>query len=93
MTTQNKEQRNTIGELSPAVKEFLRVQSTVKKLQGNIEKLSKQLESQEKFKVSTFDQSPNSLTLYSKEFCGCSESPNTCEKSDECTEDTRAWMF
>ena len=33
------------------MKEFLRVQSTVKKLQGNIEKLSKQLESHEKFKV------------------------------------------
>ena len=51
MTTQNKEQQNTIEELSSAVKEFLRVQSTVKKLQGNIEKLSKQLESHEKFKV------------------------------------------
>ena len=33
------------------MKEFLRVQSTVKKLQGNIKKLSEQLESQEKFKV------------------------------------------
>jgi hypothetical protein len=51
LTTQNKEQQNTIEELSSAVKEFLRVQSTVKKLQGNIEKLSKQLESHEKFKV------------------------------------------
>ena len=37
--------------LSSAVKEFLRVQSTVKKLQGSIKKLSEQLESQEKFKV------------------------------------------
>ena len=51
LTTQNKEQQNTIDELSSAVKEFLRVQSTVKKLQGNIKKLSEQLESQEKFKV------------------------------------------
>ena len=52
MITQNKEQQNTIDELvSSAVKEFLRVQSTVKKLQGDIKKLSKQLESQEKFKV------------------------------------------
>jgi hypothetical protein len=33
------------------VKEFLEVQSTVKKLQGNIEKLSKQLKSQLKFNV------------------------------------------
>jgi hypothetical protein len=38
---------DTIDELSSAMKEFLRVQSTVKKLQGNIKKLSKQLESQE----------------------------------------------
>ena len=33
------------------MKEFLKVQSTVKKLQGNIEKLSKQLKSQMKFNV------------------------------------------
>jgi hypothetical protein len=51
LTTQNKEQQTTIEELSSAVKDFLRAQSTVKKLQGNIEKLSKQLESHEKFKV------------------------------------------
>ena len=67
MTTQNKKQQNTIDELSSALKEFLRVQSTVKKLQGNIKKLSEQLESQEKF---NFDQSPNSQTLYTTEFCG-----------------------
>ena len=51
LITQNKEQQNTIDELSSAVKEFLKVQSTVKKLQGNIEKLSKQLKSQMKFNV------------------------------------------
>ena len=43
LITQNKEQQHTIDELSSAVKEFLKVQSTVKKLQGNIEKLYKQL--------------------------------------------------
>jgi hypothetical protein len=48
---QNKEQQNTIDELGSAVKEFLKVQSTVKKLQGRIEKLSKQLKSQSKFDV------------------------------------------
>ena len=60
MTTQNKEQQNTIDQLG-----FLRVQSTVKKLQGNIEKLSKQLESHEKFKVpfSTNHQIVKPLTL------------------------------
>jgi hypothetical protein len=36
LTTQNKEQQNTIDELGSAVKEFLKVQSTVKKLQGII---------------------------------------------------------
>jgi hypothetical protein len=51
LITQNKEQQNTIGELGSAVKEFLKVQSTIKKLQGNIEKLSKQLKSQLKFDV------------------------------------------
>ncbi len=50
MTTQNKEQQNTIDELSLAVKE-LKFQSIVKKLQGKIQNLSRQLESQEKFKV------------------------------------------
>jgi hypothetical protein len=37
---------------SAAVKEFLQVRSTVKKLQADIEKLSKQLESHEKFNAS-----------------------------------------
>jgi hypothetical protein len=49
LTTQNKKQQNTIDKLSPAVKEVLKVQSTVTKLQGKIEKLSMQLESHEKF--------------------------------------------
>ena len=42
-----------IDEMSSAVKHFLKVQSTVKKLQGTITKLLEQLESQKKFKVIT----------------------------------------
>ena len=45
-----KEQQDTIDELSSAVKEFLKVQSCVKKLQGNISKIHKQVESRT-FKV------------------------------------------
>ena len=45
-----KEQQDTIDELSSAVKEFLKVQPCVKKLQGNIAKIHKQVESRT-FKV------------------------------------------
>ncbi len=69
LTTENQEQQNTRDELSSTVMEFLRVQSTVKKLQGNIEKLSKQTGIPGKIQSPTFDQSPNSHTLYTKEFC------------------------
>jgi hypothetical protein len=40
-----------IDQLNSAVKHLLKVQSTVKKLQGTITKLSELLESQKKFKV------------------------------------------
>ncbi len=36
LITQNKDQQNTIDELSSAAKELLKIQSTDKKLQGNI---------------------------------------------------------
>ena len=45
-----KEQQDTIDELSSAVKEFLKVQSCAKKLQGNIAKIHTQVKSQT-FKV------------------------------------------
>ena len=52
-----KEQQDTIDELSSAVTEFLKVQPCVKKLQGNIAKIHKQLESQT-FKVTDPISSP-----------------------------------
>ena len=53
LTTQIRKQQCIIDEMSSAVKHFLKVQSTVKKLQGTITKLSERLESQKKFKVIT----------------------------------------
>ena len=52
-----KEQQNTIDELSSAVREFLKVHSCVKKLQGNIAKIHKQVKSQT-FKVTVPKNGP-----------------------------------
>jgi hypothetical protein len=70
LTIQNKEQQNTIDELSSAVKEFLRVQSTVKKLQIRkvIQATGIPGEIQSKIQSPTFDRSPNSQTFYTEEY-------------------------
>ena len=41
VTTKIKEQKNSINELSSAVERFLKIQPIIKKLQGNISKISK----------------------------------------------------
>jgi hypothetical protein len=46
------DQENTISELSSAVESFLEIQPIVKKLQGNIAKISKQVDTQRKLDVS-----------------------------------------
>ena len=45
------DQENTISELSSAVESFLKIQPIVKKLQGNIAKISKQVDTQRKSEV------------------------------------------
>jgi hypothetical protein len=68
------------------VTKFLKVQSSVKKILGNIEK---GIAAGDMHNFS-FDKSPNSQTLYTKEeFCECACSPpTTWGKSDKCPEDT-----
>jgi hypothetical protein len=51
LKTKIKEQENSINELSSAVERFLKIQPIVKKLQGNILKISKQAVALEKIKV------------------------------------------
>ena len=51
MKTKFKEQENSISELSSAVERFLKIQPIVKKLQGNISKISKHVGPQDKFEV------------------------------------------
>ena len=45
------DQENTISELSSAMESFLKIQPIVKKLQGNIAKISKQVDTQKKFEA------------------------------------------
>ena len=61
-----KEQQDTIDELSSAVKEFLKVQSCVKKLQGNISKIHKQVESRT-FKVTVPKTGPQIVKPFTPE--------------------------
>ncbi len=51
LTTQNKEHQHMIDELSSALKDFLKVQSIVKKTKSDLAMISKQVESQGEFKV------------------------------------------
>ncbi len=51
LRTNIKEQDNSISEVSSAVESVLKIQDVVKKLQGNISKISKQVVPQERFKV------------------------------------------
>jgi hypothetical protein len=51
LRTNIKEQDNSISEVSSAVESVLKIQAVVKKLQGNISKISKQVVPQERFKV------------------------------------------
>jgi hypothetical protein len=61
LTTQNKELQHMIEELSSALKDFLKVQSIVKKTERDLAKISKQVESPKEFKVTVLE---NSQTLY-----------------------------
>jgi flagellar biosynthesis chaperone FliJ len=51
LKTKIKEQETSINELSSAVESFLKIQPIVKKLQGNLSKISNQVVPQEQFKV------------------------------------------
>ena len=51
MTTQNEEQQHMIDEFSSAIKDFLKVQPIVNKTERELAKISKQVKSQGKFKV------------------------------------------
>ncbi len=51
LTTQNKELQHMIHELSSALKDFLKVQSIVKKTERDLAKISKQVESPKEFEV------------------------------------------
>jgi hypothetical protein len=67
------DQENTISELSSAIESFLKIQPIVKKLQGNIAKISKQVDTQKKFEatvskidpeiVKPFTPSKNSMEI------------------------------
>jgi hypothetical protein len=54
LTTQNKEQQHMIDELSSAIKDFLKVQPIVMKTERNLPKISKQVDSQGKSKVTIY---------------------------------------
>jgi hypothetical protein len=58
LKTKIKEQENSINELSSAVERFLKIQPIVKKLQGNILKISKQAVAREKIKVTASNIDP-----------------------------------
>jgi len=51
LTTQNKELQQMMDELSSALKDFLKVQSIVKKTERDLAKLSEQVKSRKEFKV------------------------------------------
>ena len=51
LTTQNEEQQHMIDEFSSAIKDFLKVQSIVKKTERDLAKITRQVESPGKFKV------------------------------------------
>ena len=51
LTTQNKEQQHMIDEFNSAIKDFLKVQSIVKKTERDLAKITRQVESPGKFKV------------------------------------------
>jgi hypothetical protein len=51
LTTQNKELQHMVDGLSSALKDFLKVQSIVKKTERDLAKISKQVESPKEFKV------------------------------------------
>ena len=58
------DQKNTISELSSAVECFLKIQPIVKKLQGNIAKTSKQVDTQRKFEVTVSKIDPEIFKPY-----------------------------
>jgi hypothetical protein len=58
-----KEQQDTLNELSSVLKEFIKVQSCVKKLQGNIAKIHTQVECRT-FNVSSENRPTKSQTYY-----------------------------
>ncbi len=55
LKTKIKGQENSINELSSAVERFLKIQPFVKKLQGNILKVSKQAVAREKIKATALN--------------------------------------
>ncbi len=58
LKTKIKEQEHSINEVSSAVERFLKIQPIVKKLQGNILKISKQAIAREKIKVTASNIDP-----------------------------------
>ena len=84
LKTKIKEQENSISELSSAVERFLKIQPIVKKLQGNISKMSKHVVPQDKFKVTVPKiDDPERVKPFtpSKKFVGMTVRQPSMEKS------------
>ena len=60
------DQENTISELSSAVERFLKIQSIVKKLQGNFAKISKQVDTQKKLEVTVSKIDPEIVKPFTR---------------------------